>query len=85
MAVRTFVMYRRNREAVVAMHRTDSASVPADEPTLEGAVFSDGKVAVRWLTPNRSTVVWDSFEDFEAVHVSNHPDYGTDIVWQDAP
>jgi hypothetical protein len=81
--VRIFVLYRKNVEAVVANHHTDTASVSAEEPTLEGVVFSDGKVAVRWLTPNRSTVVWDSFEAFEAVHVSNHPDYGTEVRWTD--
>ena len=81
--MRRFYLYRTNREAVVAMHRTTTASVPGDQPTLEGVLFSDGKVAIRWLTPNRSTVIWDSLDDFMAVHVNNHPDYGTEIDWVD--
>lgn len=82
-APRTFRLYRRNHAAVVRNHKTDAASVSGDAVTLEGVLFSDGRVAVRWLTPNRSTVAWDSIDDFMAVHVSNHPDYGTEIVWDE--
>jgi hypothetical protein len=79
--MRTFTMYRRNREAVSAAHESDAYSVDGDEPTLEGVEFTDGTVAIRWLTPTRSTVVWSSLADFQAVHVESHPSYGTEIVW----
>ena len=55
----------------------------AVEFTAKREQFSDGTVAVRWLTPNRSTVVWASLDDFKAVHVDSHPTYGTEIVWSD--
>lgn len=54
-----------------------------DEITLEGVVFRDGKIAVRWLTAKRSTVVWDDWDDFFAIHIGTHPDYGTLIRWDD--
>lgn len=35
----------------------------------EGVKFSDGKIALRWVTgDHHSTVVWDSIEAVEAVH-----------------
>lgn len=54
------------------------------EPTvspLEGCLFSDGSLAVRWLTLNHSTAVWPSLNDFMAVH--GHSDYGSYIIWDD--
>lgn len=83
--MRTFTLYRRNREAVAMAHESEAYSVPGDEPTCEGVVFTDGTVAIRWLTPNRSTVVWSSLADFQAVHVDSHPTYGTEIVWHHTP
>ena len=34
----------------------------------EGVVFSDGKVAMRWLTNTASTVLFDSLEDVQKIH-----------------
>jgi hypothetical protein len=42
-----------------------------DNKTLaEGIIFSDGRVAVRWLGEHSSIVMWNSFEDFNKVSVS---------------
>ena len=56
---------------------------PPDEPQFEGGVFSDGRVALRWLTPLRSTSTWDSLEDALGVHGHFEPRYGTYIVYHD--
>jgi hypothetical protein len=53
------------------------------EIQFEAVIFSDGKVAQRWLTPSRSLVMWDSWEDLCKVHIYAHPDYGTRIEWLD--
>ena len=82
--MRRFTMYRRFVEGGVTPDKDVVAYNKPDEPTLEGVLFSDGKVAVRWLTARRSTVVWDSFGDFWDIHVGIHPDYGTEFVWHDA-
>jgi hypothetical protein len=34
----------------------------------EVAEFTDGTVAVRWVTEHRSTAIWPSVEDMLAVH-----------------
>ena len=42
---------------------------------LEGVVFSDGTCVVRWSVEGQpdSTAVWNSFADFEVIHVAERP------------
>ena len=77
--MRCFTMYRRGD--LSATHDANQANA-ADEPQFEGVVFSDGSVAVRWLTARRSTSVWASIEDMLAIH--GHPEYESELVWTDA-
>jgi hypothetical protein len=53
----------------------------ADEVQLEGCVFTDGTVVVRWCTDTKSHSIWDSLDDFKKIH--GHPEYGTEWVWLD--
>lgn len=53
----------------------------ADQPQYEGILFTDGTVAIRWCTGSRSHSIWNSFDDFMAIH--GHPEYGTIIKWLD--
>lgn len=46
---------------------------------LSGIIFSDGKVVVRWNTETASTTVFDSWEDFESIHISTHPGNETKV------
>jgi hypothetical protein len=69
-------MYRR---VIPGTHDDNQANAP-EEPQFEGVVFSDGRVAVRWLTAKRSVSVWDSLDDMLAIH--GHPEYGSELVWQ---
>lgn len=54
-----------------------------DEVQFEGVEFSDGTVAVRWLTECRSTSIWATLDDLMTVH--GHPEYGTVVNWLDEP
>ncbi len=78
--MKCFTVYRRGD--LSATHSEDQVN-PAGEPQYEGVVFSDGTVAVRWLTAARSTSVWADFETLLKVH--GHQDansrHGTEIVW----
>jgi len=76
--MRRFIVYRRGD--LSQTHNSNQAN-PPDQPQFEGVVFSDGVVAVRWLTPKVSTSIWGSFDDLLAVH--GHPEYGTEVVWLD--
>jgi len=72
-------MYRRD---VARFERHDENQMNAEsEPQFEGVVFSDGTVALRWLTAKRSTAVWDSMKDMLAIH--GHPEYGSELVWSE--
>jgi hypothetical protein len=74
-----FTVYRHNmdsRETHSAMHKN-----PEGSPQYEGVIFSDGTVALRWMTPLRSTSVWPDIESALGVH--GHPEYGTVIEWHD--
>ena len=76
--MRTFTAYRR---------RPPESKVPEnynalDEGQYEGVVFSDGTVAIRWLTEFKSTSVWESMEMLVNVH-GHASDYGTEFHWDD--
>jgi hypothetical protein len=74
-----FTAYRRNiseRDTHNELQKN-----PDDMPQFEGVMFTDGTVAIRWLTACRSTSVWNSMEDMLNVH--GHPEYGTYIAWHD--
>jgi hypothetical protein len=74
-----FTMYRRNM--ATAPHNAVQKN-PEDQPQFEGVVFSDGRVAIRWLTEKQSTACWDSLGDMLAIH--GHPEYGSELVWHDS-
>lgn len=77
--MRRFKVYRPNPPE--GYRESGSANAP-DEVQFEGVVFSDGTVAVRWLTAYRSHSIWDSWDSLEKVH--GHPEYNTKVEWVDA-
>jgi len=76
--MRRFQVYRMSPPAEYLEQGTAN---PPDEVQFEGAVFTDGTVAVRWRTEFRSTSLWASLEDLERVH--GHPEYKTRWEWLD--
>jgi hypothetical protein len=78
LSLRRFRLYRRKPPET---HTAGGYANAPDEAQLEGVVFSDGTVAVRWLTPLRSTSVWPDFETFDKVH--GHPEYDSELRWLD--
>lgn len=65
----TFVMARE----------ADESGVSGTGIVLEGVLFHDETVAVRWKGNVRSTVVYASLKDFLEIHVIPHPENGTVI------
>jgi hypothetical protein len=76
--MRRFRIYRPNPPAG---YLESGAANPPEETQLEGIVFSDGTVSVRWCTAQRSHSIWNCWKDFEAIH--GHPEYGTIVEWLD--
>jgi hypothetical protein len=58
MAMRTFVLIRTE----------DVSGVSGIGPVAEGIQFSDGTVVLRWTARLRSTTIFDSIFDLEAIH-----------------
>lgn len=73
--------FRLYREAPPDTYLSGGYANAPDLAQLEGVEFSDGTVAVRWLTLHHSTSLWESFATFETVH--GHPEYQTRLVWLD--
>jgi len=64
------------------VRNSDVTGVSGTGIVAMGIRFTDGTVAMRWLTAARSTVLWDSIEDAERVH--GH-DGKTKVEWIDKP
>lgn len=63
----------------------DVSGVSGTGTVLEGVLFSTGVVVVHWLTPppRGSISVWDSLEQFLAIHVRPHPGNRTVLTFED--
>lgn len=63
----------------------DISGVSGTGLVLEGVHFSTGVVVIHWLTPppRGSISVFDSLEQFLAIHVRPHPDNHTVLVFED--
>lgn len=72
--MRNFQVYRPNQPE--DREEKGLGNAP-DEVAFEGTIFSDGTVAVRWLTAYGSTASFSSLEDLLAVH--GHDDYDSII------
>jgi hypothetical protein len=58
--------------------KVDESGVSGTGRVAEGVVFSNGKVALTWLTPHTSVCVYDSMEQVRAIHSHGGK---TEIVW----
>ena len=58
----------------------ETGSVPGRRAVAEGVRFSNGKVALAWLTASPSIVVYDSMD---AMDVEVRKDVSNEILWTD--
>lgn len=65
------------------IREADESGVSGTGKVLEGAIFSDGTTVVRWVVPGKpsSMAIYQTFEDFELIHVTSHPTNGTKFIW----
>ena len=59
----------------------DETGISGTGIVAEGVQFQDGRIAMRWLTHARSTVLWDNIDDAIAIHGHNGK---TSVKWWDA-
>lgn len=82
MSIKTAIVYRTLARSLKDDLEQDNYN-NSDDPQFELCVFSDGRVAQRWLVGAGSCVWWDSLDHLYKVHIYAHPDYGTRIEWSD--
>ena len=80
--MKTAIVYRTQAQDLKPDFEKSSYNA-ADEPQFELCVFTDGRVAQRWLVGAGSCVWWDSIDHLYKVHIYAHPDYGTRVEWSD--
>lgn len=65
---------------------SDETGVSGTGVVLEGVIFDDGRVVIRWLPGNaqaQSTACYDTYQDFRKIHVDSHPKNGSVITFYD--
>jgi hypothetical protein len=62
----------------------DESGVSGLGIVLEGIVFSSGTCVIHWLTPapSGSIAIWESFNQFEKVHILSHPSNDSVVTWE---
>jgi hypothetical protein len=60
--------------------QTDASGTSGVGAVVEGVLFSDGRVALRWRTERSSICIYESIEDTIFIH--GH-DGATGLVWVD--
>lgn len=65
------------------IRENDESGVSGTGHVASGIIFQDGKVTIRWLSEKASTVNFDSFDDFMAIHIDSHPSNNTKLVFHD--
>lgn len=66
--------------------KADASGVSGVGPVLEGCVYTDGPVYVRWTSatsPAKSEGRYNSLAEFLAIHVNSHPTNDTIITFND--
>lgn len=73
----------RNPKLFYLIRNSDESGISGTGKVLEGVIWSNGKVSVCWVTENApsSTVVYDSIDDFMAIHIQTHPTNRTELVF----
>lgn len=49
---------------------------------IDGVVFDDETVVIRWRSETPSTAIYQCWSDFYKLHIESHPDYNSEIIWR---
>lgn len=63
---------RRSEVKTFELHRdADETGISGTGVVAQGVIWTDGTVAIRWLTANRSGAYYDNIQDVERIHGHN--------------
>lgn len=60
----------------------DETGISNTGRVLEGVLTQSGKVITEWRPPHSSIGIYNSMEEFKAIHVDSHPSHN-EIIWLD--
>lgn len=72
---------RKPLKVFTVIRQEDESGVSGTGRVLDGIVFATGKVAINWRHEIPSTIIYDSYEEFEEVHIKSHPDNNTVVLF----
>lgn len=61
--------------------KKDETGVSGPGRVLDGIIFQDGKTVIYWRSDKPSIAIYNSFKEFQQVHIESHPKNKTEIVW----
>jgi len=75
----------RGMRAFAVYRDEDVSGVSGTGIVVEGVLFSTGVVVIHWLTPPPwgSINIFESWDQFMAIHVGAHPENRSEIHWAD--
>ena len=53
--------------------KQDESGVSGTGHIIDGVIFPNGKVVICWKTEMSSIAIYESYEDFKAIHIDSHP------------
>lgn len=51
----------------------DETGVSGTGHIINGVVFDNGTVVIRWRTPMWSIAIYNNWEEFKKIHIDSHP------------
>ena len=51
----------------------DESGVSGTGHIIDGVIFDDGTIVIKWRTSMSSIAIYKSFEEFKKIHIDSHP------------
>ena len=74
---------RKQVKTFTIIREDDKSGVSGIGRVLNGVVFHDESCVICWCSEVSSIVNYNSFADFERVHITSHPENKSQIIWGD--
>jgi len=55
------------------IRKNDESGVSGVGHVINGVIFDNGTVVIRWRTPKWSIAIYNSWEEFKEIHIDSHP------------
>jgi len=56
------------------IRQEDESGISGTGHVIDGIIFDNGKVVIQWRTEMTSIAIYESYEEFYAIHIASHPE-----------